>query len=485
MGTPANYTDFSNYGIDPWNNITQNERTWYDPLLREQYRRNSVYSQHVTMKVDMNGPKARTIVFNDLIPPRANIAPIGNREMNATRLYTDSYQRQVTTARYGNGMSLHRESQLFSYWEKNGNIAGIANIINSGMGQVIVDHLDQLARNEFFAHPNSFIGLNSASSFATLSNTTDKMTTDLVDDIWLALRDREIPYTALPTGYITGDEAICLTTAGAVYDLKTEVGTGAGGLNFVDINKYTEQGRSLLIKGELGTYRGIRFVDSPFAKIWNGGVVMNQTTIKSPVTPGSGAPDPSTVAVEGTRHVGQPGSTHYIVVQDGSAFVVGDMLTIHQVKHTTGSVAAYSGAGSPNGVVYNDPMKQDVELYSIDTTGGAGAHKLTFKMPYMMTAIDGKGLETDLGGGVYGYVTRAQTIHSALFLTPGLSSNALVAGVTQQPNIYTPKPIDDYESMYRVSYDMWIKYQLWDARAYHLCWLTGPSSLIGKRKFRT
>lgn len=92
--------DYANYyGVDPWENVTLNERNWYDPYLRAHYRRASVYSQYATFKVDMNGPKARTIYFNDLIPARPNIAPIGNRQMESSRMYTDSYQKAVTTAR--------------------------------------------------------------------------------------------------------------------------------------------------------------------------------------------------------------------------------------------------------------------------------------------------------------------------------------------------------------------------------------------------
>lgn len=478
-GTPASYSDFANYGVDPWNNITLNERPWYDPVLRDIYLRNSVYSQHVTMKVDMNGPKARTIYFNDIIPPRPNIQEINPRLMDATRLYTDSFQRSVTTARYGNGMAVHRESQMFSYWQKNGAQAGLLNIIQNSLGQVIVDHMDLLARNAFYAHPYPIIGLNNASSFAGLSSTTDIMTTNLVDEIWLALHDRQKPYSAIAQGYVTGDEVICITTAGAVYDLKREVGTGTGGLNFVDINKYTDEGRTLLIKGELGMYRGVRFVDNPMARLWNAGDIEVTTAIKAAVTPGSGAPDPATTLVEGTRKVGQPGSTHSITVASTVGFVAGDMITIHKLKHDAGSVVTAFGAGTIDGPKVDDPMRQDVEIaVVIDST------HLSLKEPYMMTTDNGAGLETDLGGTVYGYVTRAKTIHSALFLTPGLSSNALVAGVAQPPVIYMPPAIDDYLSINRVTYDFWMKYQLWDARAYHLAYLRGSNSLIGKRVFK-
>lgn len=476
----AGYADFSNYGVDPWSGIELNERPWYDPVLRDIYYRSSVYSQNVTMKVDLNGPKARTITFNDLIPPRPNIAPIQPRQMEATRLYSDSFQRSVDTERYGNGMSLHRESEMFNYWMRNGATAGLLGLIQASLGQVIVDHMDLLARNAYFSHPYALMGLNNASGFNGITD-SDKMNTDLVDEVWLSLRDREKPYSALPVTYATGEESICITTAGAIYDLKREVGTGAGGLNFVDVQKYTESGRTQLIAGELGMWRGTRFVDNPLAKLWNQGTISHQTTIKAAVKPGSGAPDPKTEKVEGTRMVGQPSAVHYIRVQDASGFVAGDKITIHSTQHDADTLATEGYRGVLNGPSMLDPMRQDVEIHRIDTSGGAGNHKVILKEPYMMTGDAGSGLETDLGSGVYGFMTKAATIHSALFLTPGMSNNALVAGVAQPPAIYQPPAFDDYLSVFRISYDFWMKYALWDARAYHLAFLKGANSLIGKR----
>lgn len=307
-----------------------------------------------------------------------------------------------------------------------------------------------LARNTYLAHPYPLFGTGSATGFSGIGD-SDKLATDLVDEVWLSLKDRQKPYSALPTGYILGDEIVCITTAGAIYDLKREVGTGAGGLNFVDVNKYTDAGRKLLINGELGMYRGIRYVDNPLAKLWNMGAISHQTAIKAAVTPGSGAPDPKVEKVEGTRLVGQPGATHFIRVQDASGFSEGDMVTLHLLRHDATTLAADSNRGVLNGPVLTDAMKQDVEIHRIDTSGGAGNHKLILKEPYMMTTDSGKGLEVDQGSSVYGYVTKGKTIHSALFLPPGLSSNALVCGVAQPPIIYTPPAIDDYLSIYRIN----------------------------------
>lgn len=482
------YTDYANYGVDPWDGITTNERTWYDPLLRDRYRRAAVYSPTVRYKFDLGGPRARTIVFNDLIPPRANIAPLSARATEASRLYTDSYQKEVRTERYGNGFSFHRESDMFNYWEANGAVAGMMYVINSYLGQVITDHMDYLARNEYFRHPYPFFGTGSATGFGGLSTSTDRLTTDLVDGMWLSMGDR-LKYGAPAPVYNanispTGNEPVCITTRGAIYDLKREVGTGTGGLNFVDVNKYSERGREVLITGELGMYRGIRFVDSPMAKLWNVGTISHQTTIKAAVKPGDGAPDPETTKVEGTMKVGQPGATHHITVNDASGFSVGDMVAIHLLRHDATSLANYGNKGVLNGVRFDDPMLQNVEIHSIDTSGGTGNHKITFKEPYMMVdQTSAKGLETDLGGSVFGYVTKAVHVHTALFLPPEMSVPGIVAGIAQPVRLYNPRPFDDYESIYRVAYDFWGKFQLWDARAFDLVFLTGANALIGRRVF--
>lgn len=472
----ASWSDYANYGVDPWSTITRNEREWYDPILREMYMRGAVYSPHVSMKVDMNGPKARTIYFDDVIAPRPNIAPLANRAMDATRLYSDSYRREVTTARYGNGMSIHKESNMFVYWQARGGGtgSGLMPLINQSLGHVVTDHLDMLARNAFFTHPYPKRGLNSASSLSGISN-TDVLTTEVLDEIWLGMRDRLRPFSPLPQSYITGEELICLTTAGMVHDLKREVGTGAGGLNFVDVNKYSESGRAALIRGELGVYRGVRFVDNPLAKLYNSGIISHQTTIKAAVKPGDGAANPDTTRVEGVRRVGQPGATHWIRVQDGSGFEAGDIVTVHLLRHDANSLAAASGNGTLNGPLFSDAMLQNIEVHGVDTAGGAGDHHLILKEPYMMTNDTGAGLETDLGGTVFGYVTKAAHIHTALFLAPGMENNPLIAGVTQPPTFYTPPAIDDFLSVYRITYDFWLKYQLWDARAYELLFLRGSN----------
>lgn len=456
--------DYTNYyGVDPWGDITLKERDWYDPVLRDFYMRESVYSRYARFKVEMAGPgtpRARKIYFNDLIPPRPNTSTISARQMEATRLYTDSYQREVETARYGNGMALHRESELFTYWQRagGGNGPALLPIIQSMLGQLIVDHLDVLARNAFLATPNALYG-DSGTGFTDIES-THIMTTEIVDAVTLGMRDRVKPFSPLPVS-VTGDELICITTPGVLHDLKREVGTD--GPTFVEAQKYANV--IPLLTGEIGMWRGVRFVSNGMAKINNAGPVTVQTTIDAAVQPGDGAPNPATTKVDTVRRVGQPGATHYITVADETGFAAGDIVTIHMLRSSEGA------RGVANGVDYTDPMLQNVQIHSVESG------KIILKEPYMMTQDNGKGLETDLGGGTYGYVTKARNIHSALFLDP--TRDALIAGSAQPPTIYTPPPSDDYMSIYRITYDMWLKYALWDPDAYEIWFGAGANKQFG------
>lgn len=459
---------YADYSRDPWSGITTNERLWYDPLLMDIYSRSSVYSQYVRMKIDLNAVQSREIVFNSLIPPRPNIGVIGNRDQEASRLYTDAFQKRITVQRYGNGMSIHRESEMFNYWKRNGDY-GLVPIINQSLGQAMVDHLDLLARNAYMQNYYAMFGDGSATGFSGVDHTqTDNhLSTDLLDAIWLGMKDRRVPWAAYPGQYNQGS-VVCVTSPGALYDLKREVnGSNNAANQFVNINLY--QQNTQLLNGEIGTYRNVRFVETPMAILWNAGAVDAQSAIKVAVKPGDGAPDPATVAVEGVRYVGQPAARHYIEVASVTGFNVGDVVTVHKLRHN-----GVDGRGVVDGLDFTDPMAQNLEIWSVDV----GNNRLTFKEPYMMVSMDGTGLEEDLGGTVYGYVTLGSNIHTALFFNTAYS-NGVVAGVAQPPRIYLPPAVDDFLSIYRITYDMWLKYQIWEPGVFEVAFLAGSNKQRG------
>lgn len=366
---------------------------------------------------------------------------------------------------YGNGMSLHRESEMFNYWKRNGRENALRSIIQQSLGQAIVDHVDLLARNAFLKNPYAYFGSGSATGFNGIT-TSHRLSTDLVDAIQLGLKDRKLPYAAYPTNLDPGD-VFCITSAGARYDLMREVNSSNLVDNkFVNIKMYADP--SSIVNGEVGSYRGVRFIETPMSILWNAGAVTSQTTITAAVEPGDGAPDPETTAVDQVRYVGQPDATHSIAVTSSSGFLVGDKVTVHKLRRTSGEIAA-GNYGVVDGLNWEDPMAQDMVIHSIPD----GTH-ITFKEPYMMTDLSGNGLETNLGGGTYGYVTKATNIHTAIFFS-GQYQNGIIAGVTQPPRIYTPPAVDDFESIYRITYDMWMKYQLWEPQVYEVAFIAGSN----------
>lgn len=326
--------------------------------------------------------------------------------------------------------------------------------------------MDLLARNAYFQNPYAFFGDGSATSVGGVT-TSMKMSTDLLDAMQLGIKDRKMPWASLPQDYSPG-EVFCICSPGSIYDLKREVsGSSYAANQFVNIAQYADGTR--LLNGEIGSYRGVRFIESPLAILWNAGTVVSQTTITAAVSPGDGAPNPSSTAVDTVRYVGQPGATHSITVADSSGFTVNDRVTVHQLRGD-----GTNGLTVNNGLKWDDPMAQDMVIASIpDST------HLVFKEPYMMTTDLGAGLEENLGGGVYGYVTKGRNIHTALFMN-GMSSEGVIAGVTQAPRMYTPPPVDDYMSIYRVTYDMWMKYQLFQPQTFEIAFLAGSNREKGQ-----
>lgn len=482
------YSFETTYVLDPWEHITQNERVFYDGTLREQYTRRAVYSPYTLMKVDLGVPHARTIYFNELIAPRPNIAPIGNREMNASRLYTDSYQKSLTTARYGNGVSLHRESEMFNYWQPEGgnrlNDTALRGIIERVMGQVVVDHTDLLARNAFLQHPFP-MWFGSVTGFGNITvSDSNRLNTDILDAVWLGMLDQRVPWAAYPQDVEPG-EILCVTSPGAIYDLKREVDTGNMVANkFVNISEYGNA--QALLAGEMGTYRQTRFLMSQMGILWNVGPIISQVAIKAPVKPGDGSPDPATTAVDGIRFVGQPGSTHSITTgTNTNLFAVGEKVTVHRSRFNTGAGLGLNypklgvttgGVSNGGGVDFTDPMAQDMVIVSIpDST------HIVFEEPYMMTdqgANALQGLETDLGGTVYGYITKATNVHTALFLNRQYRQG-VISGFAQLPRFYRPIANDDYESIFRLSYDFWSQYKPWDPQVYQIAFLVGSNNHKG------
>src|SRR5690606_36593424 len=109
-----------------------------------------------------------------------------------------------------------------------------------------------------------------------------------------------------------------------------------------------------IFKGEIGTYKGVRFIETNYAYLLNCGPIIRQTTITAAHNAGDGV-NPN-VKVDGVYAVGQTsGITNYIQLDDvgeegaEDAFAENDMISLHLTRGST--------FGVPNGALYTEGTK--------------------------------------------------------------------------------------------------------------------------------
>lgn len=446
----------TNYPQNPWADMTTKTRPWYVPELYSVFRREAIYNRFSGVQFNPNGPRATEMYVDSLLMPHANHNAIGLRDIWLESSYMDTYRRKITFNRYAGKFSLNRYDDMVSYYLRD-NQRGLARIIQEGLGYQMTNVLDKLARDAFLRAPFALYGTGSATSFNGIT-TSDTVTTSLIDDIQLGMKERDIP------GFQTGDGSpgavVCITSPGVLRDLRYEASQTGNANVWLDVMKYQQSAR--LINGEVGQYHNVRFVETNNAVLYNCGAISTQTTITSAVAAGDGAPDPASATVDTVEYVGQPGKTHAIAVASSSGFAPGDIVTLHTLRT--------ADFGVTNGVDYRSGKTQFLRVASVPD----GTH-LSFTRPVM------EALATDLGGGVYGYVTKGRNIHTAIFIG---ANNGVVSGVAQAPLIHTPGPVDDLDQVFRFTWDAYLGYQVFEPQVFEVAYLAGSNRVKGPRYIR-
>jgi hypothetical protein len=313
----------------------------------------------------------------------------------------------------------------------------------------MTESLDRLARNAFL-EKDRCIFAGGASDFGSIED-DDTLDLSIVRDVQLWAGFKPDP---------AQNPIVCMTSPTANYTL-----LDADSGEFVDRLKYADATR--LLNWEIGSYGGVRFVNTPHMCLWNCGEILVQTTIGASIGIGAGAPDPASSTVRGWA-VGQAAPSHSITVASTTDFAAGDIVTLH--VHREGDSSAYDTAldsklKTSTGVLFNDPQMVVREIASVvDST------HLSFTEPITVDWF-----QTAIGDGVYGYVTKGRPIHVALFLK---GPRGVVSGVIQPPQTYNPDPIDDTQSVYRFSWDARLKYQrMYDDR-FLLYFYTGKVPIL-------
>lgn len=445
-----------NYPQNPWQQVASKTRDYYLPDLYRVYASDAVYNRFVDVQFNMNGLGATQMFISSPLMPAANNNAIGARDLWLDASYMGSNRRVITFSQYGGKMSYHKYDDMITYWRQDG-VRGLARLIQAGMGFQISNVLDKLARNAFLSNPFSMYGTSTGTNFNSIT-TSDTITTRLIDELWLGLKERGVPY-ANQSSFETPNTVFCITTPGVVHDLKQEAsGTGANN-TFIDIMRYADP--KAIVRSEAGTYHNVRFLETNRACLYNAGAIVQQTTVTQPIDAGDGAPNPASVAVDGAWYVGEASATHYITVASATGFAVGDTVTLHRART--------NDFGVTNGVDYRDGFTDTYRIVAIS------GNQISFETPVMQDYT------TDLGSGVYGYLTKGRNIHTATFIGGG---DGVVEGVMQPPMIMTPQPNDDRLAQYRFTWDAYLKYQLFNPQSFEVLYLAGSNRVKGPRYIR-
>lgn len=377
----------------------------------------------------------------------------GGRSATPARSFGSVSLTAESNSLYGGKVSYHEYDQLVTHWKLNGQ-RGIIPILRAGLGYMVNWTLDKLARDAFLRSPFAMFGNGSATGFDQITS-SHTVTTALIDDVNLGMKERLVPYAQ--TGDGSPGSVFCITSPGVLRDLRYEASNASNANAFIDVVKYADPSR--IVRGEQGTYHGVRFIESNLACLYNCGAIKHQATVTQPISPGDGAPDPATTAVDGALYVGQPSKTHTITVDDTSGFSVGDVVTLHRDRTNS--------RGVTNGVDITDGTLQNLRIVAIPS-----ATTLSFDQPVLYP------FTSDLGGGVYAYITKGVHIHTMLFLG---DNDGVAMGVLQTPTIKTPPPIDDMQAIYRFSWEARLGYNLFNPRAFEVVYLAGSNRFIGPR----
>jgi hypothetical protein len=129
------------------------------------------------------------------------------------------------------------------------------------------------------------------------------------------------------------------------------------------------------------------------------------------------------------------------------------MISIHTVRTST--------FGVTNGVDFRSGKTIVRRVVAVD----AGSNRISVDRPVM------KPYSVDLGGTVFGYVTKA--VHVGFNLILG-SKGGIMGNVNKAIEFYEPKPVDDFESVWRFVWDIVAGYNIWEPSLFE-CHFTAVS----------
>lgn len=450
--------DFDTYYSDnPWEVIDKNQRTWYDPDLIALFRQRALFTPTIQFTKNLGDVRATKMVLTQLLDPHPDTTALAVRQIWMPASHIDSRSVEIAFSRYGGKVAYNTYDDMVTYWKQNGQ-EGIRRIMRGALGQHMIDVLDLLARNAYIQgalDAGYALYEGGGSDFNALS-TTDIFKLETGLDIWLGMTLRGVASALGPAG--ASGNIVCYTSPSVIYDIQK----GTGSDEWIEVLKYTG---TAPLRYEVGTYKNIRFVQSPKLVLWNAGAVTAQGSVSVAINAGDGAPNPGTTKVDATYMVGQTsaGIKNYINVGSWGTgtlanISVNDMITIH-----TSRTSAF---GITNGVDYREGTAHVRRVVAKSTS----PDRIVLDRPIMVD------MNTDLGGGVYAYVTKGRNVHASIFVG---GSEGIVSGVALAPRFHSPPPVDDFEMVQRFSWDAYLGHQTYAPEVFEVVFSAGTTRVKG------
>jgi hypothetical protein len=456
------------YDINPVAVIDQNKWDVKMPEVALMFRSQPViYTPLVDWNDDTQRTGAQTTTYTELMEGDVDIAeiPLTANYIDAP-LNVDSRARQLAVKRYGDKVQLHESSNIFQQWQMSGG-RDWRPLLRGLLGQSVVKKTELLARNSFMLGPKAHWTYGGdATNFNELDGSAHAFSLTPVNAWNLRLGNTGSPV-------VPGDLAsakVAIIPPGCIYDFQTSLAAASTSEAQMWRDSQIYSGNAL--RYEIGAYKNIRFVQHPNDKwglnnsvLYNCGIIAHQFGVTVAINAGDGSPDPETTKVDETWYVGQKDVTHQITIEaytDGD-FAVGDIVTIHTARS--------SAYGVTNGV---DPVAaKNCTRTVVGVNNATGMLQFnrplsfSYTTPFVATPVSGS------AGTYYAFVTKAK--HVGFILVLG-SRGGIMGSVARPIKFYEPKPIDDFESVWRYVWDIVQGYNIWEPNLFecHFVNLTLP-----------
>lgn len=454
------------YDINPVSVIDQNQWEYRTPEVAMQFRTQPVV---FTPLIDWSDETARTgaqtTIVTEILEGDVDFDEIPFTANYIDAQGIDSRARSFTITRYGDKVQLHELSNIFQQWRMSGG-RDWRPLLRGILGQNVIRKFEILARNAHLIGPQTFwTYAGTATNWGTIGS-GDTFELDKINEWNLRLGNTGSPV-------IPGDRAsakLAIIPPGSTYDFFA--GLAAATTNEAQMWRDAQIYAGNAIQYELGSHKNVRMVETPNNKfgenlsvLYNCGALSAQYGVSSPITPGDGAPDPEVTRVDDVWMVGQKDVTHFVQLESysGSPFEVNDIVTIHTARTddygVTDGVNPLSGKTIQRRIVAVDDVNYRL---SFD-------RPILFKYETAFNATANSGSE----GLLYAFVTKARHIGMCLVLG---SRGGILGGVGRAIKFYEPKPVDDFESVWRFTWDIFSGYNIWEPNLFecYFCALTLP-----------